>query len=276
MRSVSFVRAAVAACLIPACVAASASAYNPFASQTVEYIAGAGVSPNFNNPDGALGSPTRFTGIASGFPSVVSPFSPPFDPGQLVQIGEGGSLTLRLATPARNNPANPFGVDLIVFGNGGFIDTGFPNGVVGGSASMFGLNPMTIEVSADGVDFVSLGVFTEGLFPTMGYLDAGAFDSAPGSVLTSFTTPVNPALTQLDFAGLDMDGIRALYAGSGGGTPIDIASSGLDFIHYVRIVNPVGSGVFVEIDAVAVVPTPGGTALLAIAGLLAARRRRSA
>ena len=33
------------------------------------------------------------------------------------------------------------------------------------------------------------------LWPTLGYRDAGAFDDAPGNVLTSFTTAMDPSLT---------------------------------------------------------------------------------
>lgn len=273
-RAAGLVHAARIGAAAALALGAAAHAHTPFAIEVTEYIAGSGVNPAFTDSNAALGSPSRFTGIPAGFPSVVSPFSAPFDENQLVQIGQGGSLTLRLGTRAWNDPNNPFGVDLIVFGNGSFIDTAFPNGVVGTPANAFGLDPMIIEVSANGVDFIALGTFTEGLFPTMGFQDSGAFDSTPGSVPTSFTTPVDPSLTLADFSGLDMDGIRALYNGSGGGTPIDIAASGLDFVEYVRIVNPLGSGVTVEIDAVSVVPTPGAGGALALAGLVGAARRR--
>ncbi|TVQ63562.1 MAG: hypothetical protein EA378_01350 [Phycisphaerales bacterium] len=275
-RAAGLVRAGWIGTAAALAIGASATAHTPFAVEVTEYIVGSGVNPAFTDSNSALGSPSRFTGIPAGFPSVVSPFSAPFDNDQLVQIGEGGSLTLRLGTRAWNDPSNPFGVDLIVFGNGSLIDTAFPNGVAGTPAAAFGLDPMVVEVSANGVDFISLGTFTEGLFPTMGFQDGGPFDSTPGSVPTSFTTPVNPALTLADFSGLDMDGIRALYNGSGGGTPIDIAASGLDFVDYIRIVNPLGSGITVEIDAVSVVPTPGGGVVIMLAGLACTARRRRA
>ena len=44
----------------------------------------------------ALGEPERSTGDGL-FPSVVSPFSPPFLRTELVSIGEGGQLTLQLS-----------------------------------------------------------------------------------------------------------------------------------------------------------------------------------
>lgn len=249
------------------------AAHAQFATNVVDFVPGMNANPGFGDASTALGSPARFTGVAAGFPGVVSPFNPAFGADQIVQIGEGGSLTLELGTPARNSATNPFGVDLLIFGNAGMIDADFPNGQAGSPAGFFGLDNMLVSVSADGTNFVSLGSFTEGFFPTMGYADSGAFDSTPGSVPTSFTTPMDPSLTLSDFDGLDIDGLRSLYGGSGGGTPIDIAGSGLESVRYVRIDNPLGSNATVEIDAVSVVPTPASGALLALAALGARRRR---
>lgn len=247
------------------------SAGSPWAVQVVSYQQGTGANPSLVDPTNALGSPERFTGEGV-FPSVVSPFNPAFGIDELVSIGQGGHLTIRFDTPITNDAANPYGIDFIIFGNGSFIDFDFPTGQLATPPGTFGLDPMNVEVSADGATFVPLGTFTEGFFPAMGYLDSGPYDPTPGSVLTDFTTPMDPSLTLTDFSGLDMDGIRALYGSSGGGTPIDIAASGLVAIQYVRIVNPAASGVTVEIDAFARVPAP--PAPLALAGIAAFVRRR--
>jgi hypothetical protein len=132
---------------------------------------------------------------------------------------------------------------------------------------------LTIEVSQDGSNFVTLSTtHQEGFFPAMGYLDGGPYDQQPGSLLSDFFRPVDPALQLDDFAGLALSQIRALYDGSGGGTPIDLAASGLSGASYVRISVPSGAGYDVEIDAVTVVPEPGCWLLLG-APLLAAFRR---
>ena len=96
-----------------------------------------------------------------------------------------------------------------------------------------------VEVSEDGENWhLVRKVEADGLFPTMGYVDAGPYDTEPGRVETDFRKPVDPALTLDDFLGLDNDGIVALYNGAGGGAGIDIGSTGLSQISYVRVSNP--------------------------------------
>src|SRR6185369_8924378 len=93
----------------------SLNACAQFASAVVSYDHGTGFAANFTNASAALGAPT------SG--SSVTPFAPPFSTSQIVSIGAGGSLTLQLSTPIVNNPANPFGIDLLIFGNSFFVVT---------------------------------------------------------------------------------------------------------------------------------------------------------
>jgi hypothetical protein len=89
----------------------------------------------------------------------------------------------------------------------------------------------------------------DGLFPTDGAGD--------------FHTPVDPTLTPTDFAGLTLDGIRALYYGSGGGTGYDISWAQddqgknvvLPEIRYVRVEVLNGRS---EVDAFASVFVPKG------------------
>ena len=241
-----------------------------FATGVAGYDAGSAGGSGVNDPGTALGSPERFTGEGI-FPQVVSPFNPVWRTNEIVQIGEGGFLTLQFDEPITNDD-HPFGVDFIVFGNGGFIDGDFPNGTVGDPAGTFGVNDMLIEVSEDGTTFHSLGAFSEGMYPAMGYVDAGPQDDTPGSILTNFQQPLDPALTLADFAGLTYDQLVALYDGSGGGTPVDIAASGLSEVSFVRFSVP-GSGT-VEIDAVSRVPEPTAMGFLLFGGLAAFRRGR--
>lgn len=263
----------------PATAQATRSIGDPWADSVFSFNPGSTPAFGYPDPNTTLGAPERFTGTGFGFPSVVSAFSPAFDADELFSIGEGGHLTVRFDEPIMDNPSNPFGVDLIVFGNGGLIDVQWPNGVAGNPVSMFGLDEMYISVSADGTAFIPLpGVFMEGLFPAQAYADTGPYDTTPGTVLTNFQRPVDPSLTVGDLSGLTLAQIVALYNGSGGGTPVDIAGSGLPWIQYVRIDVPDDGDIFtqlnVEIEAFATVPEPTTALLFGGSTLLLATRKK--
>jgi hypothetical protein len=238
---------------VHACVFASllftgaAGAGDPFADEVISYVSGANPPPvsGYTNPAVTLGSPERFTGEFI-FPSAVTPFNPAFTSSEIVSIGGGGSLVLRFDEPVTDDPDNPFGIDLLVFGNSQFIDARYPLGIVAGLDSEGG----SIEVSEDGENWVpARGLEADGLFPTLGYLDTTAYAEQPGTVLSDFTRPVNPALTLDDFLGLMHEDVVALYAGSGGGTGIDLGALGLEAIQFLRITNAPGAANNIEIDA---------------------------
>lgn len=224
-----------------------ARADSPFASAVVSYTPGTGAVAGFTNPAVALGSPERFTGEGL-FPQAVTPFQPAYRPNEVVSIGVGGQLTLAFDHDVLDDPRNPFGIDLIVFGNSFFTDSSFGLGVVAGLASEGG----TISVSADGTTWVvAKGLAADGLFPTLGYLDAPPFSTVPGSVPSDFLRPVDPAYTLASCVGLPYESLVELYDGSGGGTGIDLARLGLDRARFVRITGPASIGSSPEIDAVA-------------------------
>lgn len=235
-------------------VVSAAAGGDPWADQVVSFSQGVGGEPIYADPAAVLGSPERFTGELGGFPAAVTPFNGPWDAGEIVSLGEGGHLTVRFAEPIRDDAAHPFGVDFIIFGNGSFIDSNWPQGIVGG---LFAEGPFTVSVSADGQNFVPLaGEFSDALFPTLGYLDLGdPYATQPGAVPSDFTRPVNPALTLEDFLDKSFSEIVALYDGAGGGIPFDLAGSGLAEISYIRIDVPAGAS-SPEIDAFAAVPEP--------------------
>ncbi len=245
----------------------------PFATSVVSFNQGAGGSAGYANPASALNEPARMTGASFGFPGVVSMFNPPFDSDQIVSIGRGGQLTVHFDEPITNDASHLYGVDLIVFGNAGFIDSSFPNGQISNPASLFGADDASLEVSDDGVTFVPVTSLIGSLFPTQGYLDAGPFDSASGSVLSDFQRPVNPALSLSDFNGRTFVQAMAFYDGSGGGTPIDIAATGLSSVSYVRVNVAANAPGAAEFDAFARVPEPQTAVLLMIAGAMAVRQR---
>jgi hypothetical protein len=220
------------------------------AGNVLEYDPGVGFSAGYTNAASALGEPSRITSGPFGGP--VDPFNPAFRSDQLVSLGAGGSLTLQLSSPIQNDPSHPFGLDFSIFGNAGFSITNgnFTGGGVT-DGSLFGQNSgMTrVSVSLDNVHYYtlnpSLAPTVDGLFPTDGSGD--------------FARPVNPSLTGPSFSGLDLAGIRALYAGSGGGAGFDISwaqdSNGnpvnLSEINFVRIDVLSGKS---EIDGVVAVP----------------------
>ncbi len=218
-----------------------------YADAVVAYAPGSGFNPAFTNAAAALGEPSR----VNPFGEATDPFNPPYGTNQIVSVGAGGSLTVHLATPATSDPLHPFGLDLLVFGHAGFTITNNDysgGGLTDGSLFDHNLGGTRVSVSADGLTYYALNPAVaptvDGWFPTDG---AG-----------QFTLPVDPALTGGDFAGQGLAGIRARYAGSGGGAGFALAwaqdsqghSVALPRASFVRVEVLSGKA---EIDAVAVV-----------------------
>jgi hypothetical protein len=231
-----------------------------FASEVVSYQAGSNAQPGYADPQVALGAPGRSTGTGA-FDGDVTPFNTQYRAEHVVSIGAGGSLVLRFDAPVQDDPANPFGVDLLVYGNA-FLGIDFENGLADGT--LFD-EPARISLSQDGQSWFDVGgVFADSLFPTLAYSDPTGPFSSGGTVPTSFTLPVDPSLAPADFAGLDVSQIAALYAGAGGGAGVDLAPLGLAWIQYVRIWQPETDTWSAEVDAIADVPEPARLALLAL------------
>jgi hypothetical protein len=241
-----------------------------FASSVISYTPGAGGAASLNQPDSALGAPSTFTNDPL-FPNAVDPYDPPYLANQLVSIGAGGSLTLQLDSPVRNDSSHAFGLDFIVYGNAGFI-ADFNTGKTDGT--LFGADATStrVSVSADNVTYFTLdpnlAPIFDSYFPTDG---AGVFGK-----------PVNPSLGSAgSFNGMTMDQIRAQYAGSAGGTGYDLEWArdingnpvALDSINYVRLDVVSGKA---EIDGIAAVPEPSTWALLGVGALAALARKRRA
>lgn len=262
--------------LLSAALALSGAAHAaPFASSVIGYTPGGdGFSTGFDLATAALGEPTRSNGTGL-FEGDVTPFNPPFKAEHVVSLGLGGELVVGFDQPVEDDPLNPFGIDLLVFGNP-FLGLDFGSFTATGTISA---EPGLISVSADGVVWVDVtaGPFADGLFPTLGFLDSpGPFDSG-GSVPSDFTRPVDPSVGLGDFSGLGFADVVALYGGSGGGVGIDLADTGLASIRFVRISDPFDDGLGPDIDAfadVAPIPEPGGLPLagVGVLGLLVLRR----
>lgn len=249
-------------------------AADPWADRVVTYDPGiVGVGP-YQDASVSIGSPERMTGEGV-YPGVVTMFFPAFGTDEIVQVHPGGELIVAFDEPIVDDPAHPFGVDFSIFCNGAFADEAYPNGTIDRDGMMFGANPMQVSVSADGITFVSLGEVQSGLFPAQGYRDAPPYGDQPGASPTDFTFPMNPALAPQDFASLTYAQALNYYGNSGGGTPIDIATSGLPAIQFIKVESGFGSDVPIVIDAFATVPEPSAAQGLLIFGTaFLARHRR--
>ena len=242
----------------------AASAPN-HAAAVVDYLPGSGAANGYQRPESALGEPSRVTPGEFGGP--VDPFSAPWQSGQIVSVGTGGSLTVRFDYPVLDLAGNPYGLDFLVFGsaaflitNGDFSGGGITDGSLFGAAS----GPTRVAVSQDGLRFFTLdpdlAPTVDGFFPTDGSGD--------------FSRPVAPSLGLSDFDGRSLDGIRSLYAGSAGGSGFDIGwardSDGnpvvLDSVQFVRV-DVLGDRA--EIDGFSAVPEPTPTSLLLVGAGLA-------
>jgi len=249
---------------------------DPWADKVRNYAPGVGAAPDYiADPTVALGAPERVTGEVTPFgPFIgdVTMFNSPFGTNEIISIGAGGSLELEFTDPIVDDPAHPFGVDLIVFGNAFFTDDfAMPGTVVAGIAA----DPALVELSQNGMDWFPVSMPADALFPTQGFVDAAPFGGDPsGTIATDFLKPIDPSLTINDFLGLDYAAALALYDGSGGGAPIDIAETGLASASFLRISLPSDASFNAEIDAVAAVPEPTTTGLLFMGiGCLAGKRR---
>jgi len=246
-------------------LAGPAAAADPWADHVVNYVAGSGTGA-YTNSAVTLGEPTRFI-IDPPYGGAITPFQAPYQTSDIVTVGNGGSLTVSFDEPVVDDPLNPFGIDLLIFGNAFYVLDFVTDQATGAVDNNGGL----IEVSANGVDFFPVnGVAADGPFPTLGYLDVTeSFPLNAGAIASDFTRPVNPAF---DSTGLTITGIVAGYNGSGGGVGVDLGVTGLAQISYVRISNPnAPGGVTPEIDAfadVAAVPEPASLLMFFVGALI--------
>ena len=265
------------ACLGLTCTAVAA---DPWADNIVNYTPGTGVPSVFGSDppilfdqdSAALGAPTRDSVGFGGF--AVSPYGAAADVSEVVSLGDGGSITVSFDEPVTNDTDNPYGIDLLIFSNAFFTTNDFNFDAATTNTGLTGETGGIVEISSDGVNFTEVtGALAEGYFPTNGYTDAVGHFPAAGSVLADFLLPVNPSF---DPTGLTAAQTYAGYGGSGGGTGIDIGAFGFSEISFVRVTNPIGSGVTPEIDAfadVAAVPEPTSLLiLLAALPFVAAKR----
>jgi hypothetical protein len=236
-----------------------------YAVEVLSYDPGVNPAVGYTNPSTTLGLPERSTGEGS-FPGNVTVFNPPFGTDELVSIGTGGHLSLRLSHFAVPDPTGP---EIGVFTNTGIADENYPHGQAGNPLFAFGVDDAAVELSADGLHWESLGTITFDI-PTQGNADVDA------TVPSNFHQPFVGSLN--DFNGLPLDDpanpdILELLAGSGGGMWLDISSVPLAKVGYIRFSVPADLGLNFELDAVVIsasamaarVPEPSALLLMGLA-----------
>ena len=247
-----------------------------FASAVVDYTPGAAVG-GYTNAAAALGKPSGDTGFG-----VFSPFNPHFGTSQIIAIGNGGQLTLQLSNFVLVQPGL---LEIGLWSNVGLVDADFPNGTATNPTTVF--NPprsSVISVSSDGVSWVALNNGTPIPLGNPGnfYANGQPQGNPPATpVDADFSKPFAGSLASFD--GKTYPQILATLDGSAGGTWLDLDSTGLSQVGYVRL-NGITAGETQYLDAVAIntsatgaaVPEPG-TAILALFGLagiaLSSRRK---
>lgn len=245
-------------------IAADTSA-SPYPTEIAEALPPFHRSPLYAEPLAVLGEPTTMAQNLSFFgapdPFRVKLVEPAYNldlDGNKTLLtleedsGEGGtvygSVTVKFERPVHDDPANPYGIDFLVFGNTFYVGSGFVSDttdmrsyyLTGGAFA----EPMKVSVSPDGERWYTYeeGPYCDATFPTHGFhWDSELFERTGNGWSKrkmDFTRPVNPVLDSVfGAAGSQLSAAEAiqLYAGSGGGTGFDLAESGFDAIQYIRV-----------------------------------------
>ena len=242
-------------------------------ADTVVSSSGLGSNALYNNPAATLGQPTTLVNGVFDVPQGIYHTSMVYaanaiDPGGnnvITSLGTAGTVTVKFSTPIVHSDQHWFGDDLIVFGNSFFSasagvtpTTDMANTFINGSGGIFQNGTPLISVSADGVNFVTLGAST--WYPTNPFAWAGISASNPSgwndSQLMDFTKPINPSLSPSAFAGVSVaNAANSLYNGSAGGAAFSLAGltdgngNPLTSVQYIRFTGD-GTGGTNNIDAV--------------------------
>ncbi len=282
----------------PAVLNTPAAAETPYGFRVVASATTA-EKASFNEPNNVLGHPTMYMYGMWGGP--ISPVNPAWMEGELFSLesygneelepGEAdgpGYVTIEFDHDVVDDPANPYGLDFIVFGNAMCIRKG---NEYYGEADDPGASLLTsegnpeyakVEVSADGTNWFTDPdwKFADSFAPTLGYLYEPSH--ADPALYTGnrwwgraahATKPVNPSVDFADCANKTLTQVCNAYNGSAGGTGYDISrlnlprdAKGRRYFRYVRIssayLDDIGEGdsgyTAPDIDAVAdVAPVSG-------------------
>jgi len=247
--------------------AASGAVNTFYANQVVSYSPGTLSDPSYDNPLAALGPLDAVVGTFGGHGNgkittyYLTPFDPAYSSSDLVEIGAGGSLVLKLAQTASTD-----GYTIGVHTGFGLADADYPNGTNTNPATYINsfLREADVQVSADGVNWGDLGIIT---FSSPSNIDAGLGTNPEGLSpgVAPAANPGQPFLGSLSsFNGLDWQQTLGVLNGSAGGTwlnlsgvetPSGTAITGVNYIKFSVPVNPpldpnTGNPELMMIDAV--------------------------
>ncbi len=275
-----------------AAMAASVHAYdydaNDFAVEVVRYDIGSGVYDGgapydltygfYDKPGCALGRPTVMTTMTNPTDpndanEPVNPVYPAWRANEVVSIGKAPSggevaLVVKFSHPVADDRNNPYGMDLIVFGNSRFYTDG-PQGFwhdgddPASTCVTYGLfaEPGIVSVSQDGITWYTYAspIYpkADSFAPTAAY--RWDYEGRRWDVNSPLnpTRPVDPNLKPADLLGLTVSQAIDRYDGSAGGAAFDISVFGLEWIQYVKVSGDPGTSGTTEIDAVADVSACG-------------------
>ncbi len=252
-------------------LAAGASrASDPWADAVVEASPELDASGLYNDPASVIGPPAMTFYDPFVFAQFqVSVITPPFyldgigGNKLITTLPAGQFIKVRFDEPVEDHPRDPYGIDLLVFGNALFRgDSGAPVTPTTdmetydlGDGSILD-EPVIVAVSPSGIGtpltdpaewyVFDAGPFADSWFPTQAY--EWDRQSHTWGVPKDYTLPVDPSVGEADFAGRPAADAIDLYEWSGGGAGFDLAPSGFAAIQYVYL-----SSAFVgepgEIDA---------------------------
>ena len=243
-----------------------------FASSVVANQSSGFVSP-WTNPQAALGAPSLLNGVGTDFQSVLSPFNPNYEAKDLVEIAPGGQLTLQFPNFVTVGGGNEVGVISSIF----MVDSNYPSGLNSTPAQASSSRSAEVLVSDNGTTWHSIGthVFDH---PANGFTDAASpYQATAGTSPADFGIPFTHSTS--DFDGKTWAQTLALFGNSGGGSWLDLSSSGLTQIDYIQFRTTSDA---LAIDAVSInnadvgaaVPEPASLAGVLLAGTMLVRRRR--
>lgn len=240
----------------------------------------------YNDPSVVLGRPTAWNEAIAQWhepAAPVTPATPAAGEKKLLTLesadAEDAFVTIKFDHNVMDDPMNPFGVDLIVFGNSAFTGNGSasygaetnPETYTFANVDRFN-EPGVVEVSQDGKTWYRFETGRYGDdFPTLGYVfDAEHPDKSLFAAnewwgkKADACRPVDPRVTWKSAVGLTCGEMARRFNGSAGGTGFDIRDlkdfdklaadeHGRKWIRYVRISNMSRSGEVTtpEVDAVA-------------------------
>ncbi len=241
------------------------SASDPWADVVVSHSAEMSGSGIYNHATSVLGTPSSIVfDPVFGVQRPVTLISPAYyltavnRAPTVLTVPSGQFVKVRFDEPVEDHPRNPFGIDLIVFGNAFFLGFEFanPNSDFESyflTGAVFD-EPITVAVSQSGEGdplshpgewyVFEPGPIADGMFPT----HAIRWDRVNRELReqSAFDVPVDPQLAMEDFGGLSAADAGDRYLCSGGGTGFDLVGTGFAWIQYVYMTGEGG-----EVDALA-------------------------